>query len=484
MASVEFKLKTWTQRRLRTSRVFYMQSLINGIEYSLTFTNLYLYLKQVIKTDHIVFHYSAISTVFLLSMIVSSLILGRIFDRYRNTRTMLFLANFMMIIGNTMYTIPVSPWLLFAGRLIAGVGSCVKSLLNAETARSYTEQEVLTEFSRLGMAFGLGFIAGPGINFAFVKADFQFLGVHIMFANGASLVLIFVLILQLVLVFLFVSNLSKEYDLKEAIGTSKVHAQDKLEEPEEVLFVGNFSNKYELKEVGFPSKKSCEMEDDEEDDEGPDETQTFIQEIPLEEQFPQTFFKPIKTIDMILIMIMSAFFMNCYCVYDIWQPMAAVKYLDWGIFEINFVNFGYGGFSMVTFAIFMFISPSQRTTAYITIVCFLCNVLILSIFLIWKAYNRNNTINTVLSVLFVASFAIALIMEEVFLPSVLASRVPSHKQAFTEGVRQSFARLGSMFGLLFAASMFHYLEYVCVAYITVVFILLVFFIWRLNRIIG
>ena len=59
----------------------------------------------------------------------------------------------------------------------------MKLLMSGKLARSYTEQEVLKQFSRLGMAFGIGFKAGPSVNFVFVNVDFYFLGVHIMFAT-------------------------------------------------------------------------------------------------------------------------------------------------------------------------------------------------------------------------------------------------------------------------------------------------------------
>ena len=82
------------------------------------------------------------------------------------------------------------------------------------------------------------------------------------------------------------------------------------------------------------------------------------------------------------------------------------------------------------------------------------------------------------------AFGVAAIIEDVFLPSVLASLVPSHYQAFAESVRLFFSRFGSILAVSFAALMFKYLEYVCITYITVTFILLVLFIWRMNKFVG
>ena len=481
--SSDFQFNEWTEKRKRTSRVFYIQNLLNGIEYSLTYMNLYLYLKQVIKTDHLVFHYTAISTGFLLSLIVNSLILGRIFDHYRNFRVILIFANVTMIIGNVFYIIPISPWFLFTGRVVSGVGSCMRSLITAELARSYKEKEVLVQFSRLGMAFGIGFIAGPGINFAFVNANFQFLGIHIMFANGAGLLLIFFLFIQLGLVVFFVSNLSKEFDLKEALSGTN---QGEEEEEEEELFI-----KYKkllaknLRETSSSTASFTNEENQDDEQEEPEESAFLLQNSKENlKKDSQSFFKIIMSIDMVLIMIMSMFFMHSYYTYDLWQPMAAVQYLDWGIFEINFVTFGWGIGSILVYVIYMFTSPSKRSSGYINIVCIFCNVIVISIFITWKTYNQNTKINIFLSVLYGITFPVVALIEYVFLPSVLASLVPSHCQAFAEGARLSFSRVGSMLAVLFAASMFKYLEYVCVTYITVTFILLVLFLWRMKRLVG
>ena len=39
----------------------------------------------------------------------------------------------------------------------------------------------------MGMAFGMGFILGPGINFAFIIADFWIGCVHITYVNAPGL---------------------------------------------------------------------------------------------------------------------------------------------------------------------------------------------------------------------------------------------------------------------------------------------------------
>ena len=53
------------------------------------------------------------------------------------------------------------------------------TIFSGELARSYPQEELPSKFSTMGMAFGLGFIVGPGINFAFLKMDFQLIGVRV-----------------------------------------------------------------------------------------------------------------------------------------------------------------------------------------------------------------------------------------------------------------------------------------------------------------
>lgn len=110
----------WKGRRTKTFIAFICESVALGMEYSLTFITLWLYLESIHTTQPKMF-YGLISAAYLLSQIVSSMMLGRIADKFRNIKTMFFFGNFLIIVGNILYTIPYSPWMLFSGRLISGM---------------------------------------------------------------------------------------------------------------------------------------------------------------------------------------------------------------------------------------------------------------------------------------------------------------------------------------------------------------------------
>ena len=257
--------------------------------------------------------YSAISAIFILSQISMSLIFGYLFDKYRNLHTMFFIGNVLIIIGNILYTIPYSAWNLFAGRLISGGGGSLRAIMTSELTRSYPEEELLSQFSAMGMSFAVGFIMGPLINFAFVKADFWFLGIRIGYANGSGLILTFVFILVQILATFGVSNLSKEYDMKE----SRMHdgkgdtpfddekfGETRLDDTEQCE---------EMELVGSRQRGSNAIQNGSEE---------VVQKIGILKTLKHLF----RSFDVILILFFSLFFMHCMVCYDIWQPMACIEF--------------------------------------------------------------------------------------------------------------------------------------------------------------
>lgn len=467
----ESKKTQWLKRRKRTTYVFYAQGLLLGVEYSLTFTYLYIYLKDVLHTDEIILFYSTISTVFLLTMIISSIVFGRLFDKFRNLRQMFIFFNGMIFLGNLLYCIPLSPWLLVFGRFFAGIGGASRSILSGEIVRCYAGKDVLTQLMRIGMTFGIGFIAGPGMNFFFLKADFMFLGIHITYINGAVLMLVFVALAQLLASVFFVSDLSKEYDPK---GLAEKNTDEKIDDN---------LNKDDPVSISNKSTKDSTFSKDIDDN----EKQPLLQSGTILYQSTGgaspnlwIFFKSLaKHKQIAVIFIFSGFFFFIDCLYDIWQPMAFVQFIGWGNFQINLVNFGYGICSILFFIILTFVSPSQMGVLYLTKVTMLENMVLLSIFLVWKFYNESFALNVGMSVLYSFFFAMTILMEDVFLINALAQLVSTEKQSFAEGIRLACSRTGALTALLVSPSLFEYLEYVCPVFITIIVIFL--FIFHFNQ---
>ena len=110
--------KKWIQKRQRNVKIYVFLNFTMGLQFSLTFTTLYPYLKDVLllQGEPLRDFYSGISGIYYLSQIIFSLIICRWFDKHRAFRLISCAACILVVIGNILYTIPESPWLLFAGR--------------------------------------------------------------------------------------------------------------------------------------------------------------------------------------------------------------------------------------------------------------------------------------------------------------------------------------------------------------------------------
>ena len=208
-------LQEWRRKRTITFRVFHMQCLMLGMEYSVTFLTLWLYLNTLVKTDDKKFFYTVISASYLLAGVLFSVVIGRWIDKTKNIRQAFLICNTLVIIGNCLYVLHYSPWLLVAGRMIGGAGGPLRSVISSEVARCFPANEVLKKFSSIGMAFAIGFIIGPGVNFLFQDVNFMIAGsLQITYANIPGVYMsVFFLFIQ-ICVLKYVRNLSKEYDLK------------------------------------------------------------------------------------------------------------------------------------------------------------------------------------------------------------------------------------------------------------------------------
>lgn len=278
----------------------------------------------------------------------------------------------------------------------------------------------MSQLSRMGMFYGLGYVVGPGLNFFFLDANFYFLGIHIIYINGAVFLLMLSSVIQLIMTIIFVCDLSKEHEIKG----EECLWDDLLYKSEQKFGFWNVMRKF------------------------------------------------LSSHEMVLVFIFSMLFMHVACLYDVWQPMAFVTYLKWGKFAINLANFGYGICSIIAFMIFTRLQLKPKQMVYFTQGCVFLNICIFSIFLVWRYFNANFALDAILASLYCIFFAVSLITEYVFFVNATALLVSSEVQAFAEGVRASFSRFGALTSLLLSPLTFQYLEYVSIVYL---FILIAMF---------
>ena len=88
---------------------------------------------------------------FTVSVIISGVVIGGIVDKYRNIWQNMQVCIFLVIIGNILYSLTFSAYLLFAGRAIAGLGSGYKLSVQGEIGRLFSTSELVRANTIIGV---------------------------------------------------------------------------------------------------------------------------------------------------------------------------------------------------------------------------------------------------------------------------------------------------------------------------------------------
>lgn len=117
----EILLQQWKRKRQITIFLSMIQAFIYGLEFQGIIISASYYLKKTMNISHPQFYYGLVVGGINLSAMLSSIILGKHMDSMRNCRSLILGTVFLSIIGNLLYSLPFSPWLLIVGRFLCGI---------------------------------------------------------------------------------------------------------------------------------------------------------------------------------------------------------------------------------------------------------------------------------------------------------------------------------------------------------------------------
>uniref|UniRef100_A0A665X3M1 Major facilitator superfamily domain-containing protein 8-like n=1 Tax=Echeneis naucrates TaxID=173247 RepID=A0A665X3M1_ECHNA len=141
---------------------------------------------------------------FSLSGLLSGPLFGHLSDRTRTTKKIILFANMFEIVGNFMYFMGFSKWLLLSSRLVAGIGTGAGSSIFGLLTRSTAPESRATVFAAVMACRQVGLLIGPAFNIFLRLCDFQ-LGPFVVnkhTAPGLFMCLLWIL-LQLVVLFMY-----------------------------------------------------------------------------------------------------------------------------------------------------------------------------------------------------------------------------------------------------------------------------------------
>ena len=220
--------RSWERKRTCTAIVFTLQYFIFGAETTGNAATLWIYVTTLINTDSPALLYGLINASIFIPPILFSTVIGRCFDKTRRVRLCLIIANFMSMIGSVLY-VTSSPYLVLTGKFLQGCSFASRPLMVGEIVRSYQSNELQHKLPILSSAEAFGGAAGPIIMTMFLHTDFRIFDIHVTYANVSGLIFLSLGIVIQVLVVLMVSDLSREFDLKQHYEYSIVK-EDNTEE--------------------------------------------------------------------------------------------------------------------------------------------------------------------------------------------------------------------------------------------------------------
>nr|XP_057929139.1 uncharacterized protein mfsd8l1 [Doryrhamphus excisus] len=175
--------------------------LLSGVEYAVILPTIWKYLQTL---DAPPYFLGLTLSAFSLSGLLSGPLFGHWSDRTRTTKKIILLSNLFEIVGNFMYFLGFSRWLLLSSRLVAGIGTGAGSSIFGLLTRSTRPQDRSTVFAAVMVCRQVGLLIGPAFNIFLRLCDFH-LGpfvVNTYTAPGLFMCLLWIL-LQLAVLFLY-----------------------------------------------------------------------------------------------------------------------------------------------------------------------------------------------------------------------------------------------------------------------------------------
>ncbi|XP_034564914.1 uncharacterized protein mfsd8l1 [Notolabrus celidotus] len=191
----------YRQKRKLTFLSIGLLFLLSGIEYAVILPTIWRYLQTLEAAPY--FLGLALSA-FSLSGLLSGPLFGHWSDRTGTTKKIILFANLFEIVGNFMYFMGFSKWLLLSSRLVAGIGAGAGSSIFGFLTRSTSPEDRATVFAAVMACRQAGLLIGPAFNIFLRLCDFQ-LGPFVVnkFTSPGLFMCLMWILLQLVVIFMY-----------------------------------------------------------------------------------------------------------------------------------------------------------------------------------------------------------------------------------------------------------------------------------------
>ena len=220
--------ENWKRKRKETFFIFCLQLFSFGMNFTIIQSTLWPYIKQGMHTSQPKLIYGVISSVKFIPPLFFNLLVSRWFDVHRRLKLITIVINALGTVGYVLYIIPSSPFIPIFGITLVGFVFVIGVIINSEILRNYRKDEIPGKLFELLIAYGFGETIGPLIVKLLDKVDFWIGSLHIMYLTMPCLILVIFSMINLILIYFFVHDISRKHELNvnesqaEETGTSGI----------------------------------------------------------------------------------------------------------------------------------------------------------------------------------------------------------------------------------------------------------------------
>ena len=227
-------MEEWFQKRKWTFLNFCLAAFSFGLSLTVYYPTEYYYFIDLVQAPNPQLFYG-LSWGFLCgSGVITSMFGSYYVDLTKNVRRISLVTCLLTVIGNVMYALYFSQFIVLFGQLLVGTGGARMVAAVGEVSRVYDTKEITSKLSFLGIFSAAGTVLGPSLTYVFKLVDIEIIGWKIKMGNMAGVTMAILFLIQFILNYFTLYNLSKECTLKAAASTGRVTREnlDQLRETE------------------------------------------------------------------------------------------------------------------------------------------------------------------------------------------------------------------------------------------------------------
>ena len=409
--------KNWKLKRLSTFIVFWLVYLFHGMSASLFRTTGFIYVEVRFKTQSPYLIYSLIAGMRYLPVFMFIFVVSNLHDKYRKTRLMLIIINFLTIAGGILYIVDLSYYFPMIGSFLLGFPYLAQTIAVSEITRSHTPREVTYKVPVLQFGFFLGALPAAVVPWA-MKYKFNVGPFLIDDSNILGLLMIIGFSSIQLLTVNFVHDLSREFDLKESLLLKEQQNNEEY-----------FKESAQLKPDRDKSKTK----------------KNVLLQIYGEKSDEKNIINNLKRLfsnrDITLMYFLVGLFYYCWAFGFTFIPPVFLGELQYDVQILNGLFLAFSLLMLILLPFLLVFKIGSKTAYYFGFFSFFLLIIVGACFQLLDSKQDRWYNITLLSVV-MALFSLIICGEDIFLTCTIAKLVKPDIQTFADGIRLIFYMIG------------------------------------------